>query len=146
MASPSVTEQMMEYLAAKLTAATGFTFYRSREGAVGRSEGLVGILEEDEQEDEYQATTRVMSTIVAKVTVIARATSATPAPSTIADPARVAIHAAIMTDQTLGGLAAVTVPEGTKWTLEKADRTALEVEMRFKIRYATRIADLTQSA
>jgi hydrogenase maturation factor len=146
MTASSITEQIMAYLAAKLSAATGFTFYRERETPVTRQEGLVGILDEDEEETAYQATALILRTFYARVTIIARASEAAPVASTVADAARVAVFAAIMKDQTLGGLAGVVTDEGTKWLKEEADRNAVSVEMRFRIRYATVINDLTQVA
>jgi hypothetical protein len=144
MPTASVSEQIMAYLATQLSSAAGFTFYRERETPVARQEGLTGILDEDEEETAYQATGLILRTFYARVTIIARASEAAPIAATLADAARVTVYAAIMKDQTLGGLAGVVTDEGTKWLKEEADRNAVSLEMRFRIRYATKINDLTQ--
>jgi hypothetical protein len=141
-ATSSVREQILVKLATLLTAAGGFTFYRSREAPVSREEGLVGSLVPEEEAVGYQASRQTLRTLVVKVTIIARA----DVPDSLADPALVAIHAAIMADPTLGGLCAIVVDESTRWTFEVADRNAAAIEMRYRIKYATRFNDLTTPA
>ena len=138
----SIREQILEALATLLTAATGFTFYRSREAPATRAEGLVGILHPDEEQVEYKASRQTLRTLIVRVTIIARG----DVPDAVADPAIVAMHAAIMADLTLGGLCALIIDEETKFDFELADRNAVAIETRYKIRYSTAINDLTQSA
>jgi hypothetical protein len=138
----SVREEILAYLATLLSAAAGFTFYRSRQAPVDRAEGLVGILLPDEEEDEYKANLQALSTMVICITIIARGDE----PDSVADPAIVSAHAAIMKDVTLNRRCALITKLSTKWDFEVADRNAVAVEMRYRIRYSTAINDLTQPA
>lgn len=54
-------------------------------------------------------------------------------PDRLADPIVEAVHAAIMGQPTLGGLAIDISEAGTSWDFDETDRTALLVRMRFTI-------------
>jgi hypothetical protein len=63
----------------------------------------------------------------------------------VADPLLCAIHAAIMTDPRLGGLALDTSEseEGVEWDFERSDENTVEVTMRYVIHYRHNRHDLT---
>jgi hypothetical protein len=143
MAASSVREQILAYLVTLIANAGGFTsFVRSREAPIARSEGVVGTLKPEEEENEYKANRQQLLQFVVVVTVVVRG----DVPDSVADPYLVATHKAVMADLTLGGLAALVIYESTKWEFEEADRTAASVEVRYRIRYSTAVGDLTQPA
>lgn len=54
-------------------------------------------------------------------------------PDRLADPIVEAVHAALMAEPTLGGLAIDMFENGTSWDFDETDRTALLVRMRFVV-------------
>ncbi len=107
--------------------------YRSREAALARSEGTSIVVRPAEETPEFKADTFAMRDFIVEVEVIARG----QIPDEVADPIVVAAHSAVMRDPTLGGLAARTIEDGTKWDFELADGNAVAVLVRYKVRYAT---------
>jgi hypothetical protein len=59
-------------------------------------------------------------------------------PDQLADPIGVDVHARMMADRTLGGLAQDVQPDGWRPEYEQADATAGWMQHRFLIRYRTR--------
>ncbi len=66
-------------------------------------------------------------------------------PDSLADPTVVGAHAKIMADRTLGSLA-IDTSEGPTgpWRFDQAEQDAVEVTLRYNVRYRTSAADLTQ--
>lgn len=60
------------------------------------------------------------------------------------DPFIIAIHAAILADETLGGLVMSVLPGTTHYQLTDADDTACVATCEFRVRYRTSQQDLTQ--
>lgn len=143
MPTSSVREQILAYLLTLIDNSAAFdSFERTREAPIARSEGVVGTLKPEEEENEYKANRQQLLQFVVVVTVVARG----DVPDSIADSYLVAIHKAVMADLQLGGLAALVIYESTKWDFEVADRNAVAVEVRYRIRYSTAVGDLTQPA
>ena len=102
-------------------------------------EGSVLILEPAEEPVEYKANTLAFRTFTIKVTILARGA----VPDQVADSVRVPMHAALMSDPTLGGLSLRIAEEASEWTFEEADQTAVRLEVKYKIFYATPTGSLT---
>jgi hypothetical protein len=137
----SVVESILEYLATRLSAVSGASFYRSREEAIAKAEGVAGLLFPGDETSDYLGSF-AKRTVKINVSVIARG----QIPDQVADPVRVAAFAAIMADRTLGGLCANIFDEETRWELAEADQNAVEVTTMFRVIYMTPIATIAQTA
>lgn len=139
----SIAEQAMETVAAKFTAnVAGATTFRSRRAALALSEGIVIIVEPDEEPVTYLSVDKAKRELMLKVTILARGN----VPDQTADPVRVLMHSTLMSDPTLGGLTLRIVEEATKWTYEEADLTAVSVESRYKLIYLSPTGSITSLA
>ncbi|HTH40263.1 MAG TPA: hypothetical protein VL968_05695 [Rhodocyclaceae bacterium] len=135
----------LEGLATQAVIANGKTadhVYRSRQAALDRGEVPALVVEPEEEQTEFQNTLWVIRKLMVVFTVFIRA----DVPDTDADPYITALHARLMADPTLGGLAARVIEQGTRWNFENADRNALGAELRYEIKYQTLAADLTKAA
>lgn len=140
----SVREQILEALATKLATVSGAVVFRSRANAVALEEGVAILLQPESEQVEKRASNPggvVLHNMLVDVSVIARGDPA----DQIADPVVVAAHAQIMADPTLGNLCAQVIEHSTEWKFQEADLTAVEILVRYQIRYATRTNDLTTS-
>ncbi len=140
--SYSILEEMLEKASAVITAAASVPVYRSRAAAVALPEGTVIIIFPEEEDSSYFANTPVKREVIVVIRIVARG----DVPDQVADPVRVAMHAALMADPTLGGLCLRIVEQGTKWEIEEADMTAVNVESRYKFIYLTPTNSLTSGA
>jgi hypothetical protein len=142
--NPSIGEQIMEYLFTLFTAnVTGCTVYRSRQAALALSEGNALLIEPSSEAVERKSAYSLMKRdFVLRTMILVRG----DIPDQVADGIRVPMHAAMMQDQTLGGLSLSIVEESTEWTYEEADQTAVNVEGRYRIIFATPANSLTSSA
>jgi hypothetical protein len=61
-------------------------------------------------------------------------------PDQLADPLLVAIHALLMADRSVGGLAVDVRPGATSWQLDKADLTSCWAVQQWTIDYRTSLA------
>lgn len=142
-------EEILEELALLLGNVANASFYRSRQAAVTREQGVVMVLLPEQEAvmlrggpaglPATQAITQRDFTF--KVIVIARG----DIPDQVADAIAQAAHAAIMQDTTLGGLVARIIELGTKWDFELADLDAVVCEMRYQVRYQTLASNLAQT-
>ena len=128
----SIRDQIVAAVAT-LAHVTGTTVFRSRRAPIERAEGIVVFVEPAEETVDNRSVGQAIRDLVLDISVFIR--SATP--DSALDSTLVAIHAALMADPTLAGKCARIIEEGTTWTTEEADLTALEVSMRYRIRYAT---------
>lgn len=132
----SVREQILLALATKLATVPNVTVFRSRENAVAREEGIAVLLQPENEQVEKRASNPggfVVKNLLLDISVIARGDPA----DQVADPALVAAHALVMADPTLGNLCAQIIEHSTEWKFDQADLTAVEVLVRYQIRYAT---------
>ena len=120
----------------------GALAYRSREAAIARREGPAILIRPEDMPVETPGQRVTIRDLVVLVTVIARG----QVPDQVADPVVQAVHAAITADQTLGGLVGRIVEEHIKFDFEVADQNAVAIELRFRLRYMTPVADITRQA
>lgn len=140
----SVREQILQELATKLATVPTVTVYRSRQTAVARSEGNAIVLEPENEQVEKRAANPggvVVRNFLVDLSVLARGDPA----DSIADPIVTNAHQLIMADPTLGNLCAQIIEHSTEWKFQQADFTAVEVLIRYLIRYATSTNDLSMS-
>lgn len=138
----SVEEQILEALFTKFSGLSGFTTYRSRKAAVMLQEGTVLILQPKNTPVTRMAVTVTKRDFTIQTEILARG----DIPDQVADPVRIAVHAALLADQTVGGLALSIVEEETEWEFDEADLTAVSVTARYRIIFATPANSLTTSA
>jgi len=138
----SVRKKILQALAANLISVPNATVYRSRQTAVARSEGNAILLEPENEQPEKRASNPgglVIRNFLVDLSVLARGDPA----DDIADPIITAAHVLIMADPTLGNLCSQIIEHSTEWKFDQADLTAVEVLVRYQIRYATSTNDLT---
>jgi hypothetical protein len=82
--------------------------------------------------------------VVPKTDWVMRSSASTPLDQ-LADPIVQALHAAVMSDLTQGGLAMDTQPSGVTWRYADADAGACDIECNFRVQYRTSQSDLTVS-
>lgn len=80
------------------------------------------------------------------LTVTVRLLASGEIPDQLADDLVVAIHAALMADIRLGGLAILVEPDDRGWEFGDAEVDLVTVTLPYRITYRTAIADLTQAA
>jgi hypothetical protein len=130
----SKREQIMQAVKARLDALVPGTLtgvYRSRADAWQPGDSLSANIVPDNEDPAENVLSRIDATLAFEVQVFARGQQ----PDTLVDPALVAIHAALMTEPSLGGLALDTSEGGTSWDFDATDTTALIVRMRFSVQY-----------
>jgi hypothetical protein len=140
----SVRENILKALETNLASVQNATVYRSRQTALARSEGSAILLEPENEQVEKRASNPgglVLRNFLVDLSVLARGDPA----DGIADPIITAAHVSIMADPTLGNLCSQIIEHSTEWKFEEADLTAVEVLIRYQIRYATTTNDLTRS-
>lgn len=115
--------------------------YRSREAAIGRTEGTALVIRPGEETGTNIANGLRQREFAVDLEVIVRGL----VPDDIADPVVDALHDAIMADPTLGGLAAKVIEDATVWDFEEADLTAGSVKVRYIVRYLTPTSSLSTS-
>lgn len=138
----SITEQSLTYAFTKFQAIAGATAFRSRVAALALAEGIAIVAEPEEQIETPVSTQQVKREDVIIVRILGRG----DVPDSTIDPIRVAVHAALTSDQTLGGLIQRIVGQGSKWTYEEADKTAGQLEIRYKLIYLTPTNSLSNAA
>ena len=142
MTTYTLRESVLNAIVAIAGTVPNATAYRSREAAFAREEGTAILVRPDEETVERNASLMALRDLTFTATVIARG----PIPDTVADAAIAAFHAALMADDTLGGLVARTIEESSKWEFEVADQNAVAVELRYRCRYLTQTNTLTAHA
>ena len=136
----SARETLMAAIAAKLVTIPDAIFFRSRQAALGRSEGTGILLEPEEERVEKRAQFPPLE--LRRWTIVVRVLTRGDVPDQIADPFIVQIYSLLMADLTLGGLCAQITEQGTRWSFAEADLTAGAAEIRFDILYQTRAGNL----
>jgi hypothetical protein len=130
----SKREQIMAAVVTALAGTTGVgsRIFRSREDALAAAESP-SLLVMPESEDPSELTIGyVEKRLRISVGVYARAVSS---PDSAADATAQSVHAKLLADPTLGGLA-VDLSEGaTDWDFDQADQTSVMVNMRFVVWY-----------
>ena len=127
-------EQILQYLKGTTlagTAAVGSRIYRSRADKFMPEEAPALNLLADNEDPNENTIGQVDAQLHIEVQVYHRGTE----PDRLADPVVEDVHAKVMADPRLGGLAIDIQENGTSWDFDEADRTALLVRMRFTVWY-----------
>ena len=135
-------ESIMQALFTALTGTTGVStrIYRSRVEPVARAESPALVLEPVSNTVEQNTCLPTLDhTLTFRVVVIVRAT----VPDQTADPIIESLHAKIVADLTLGGLAIDVQPGPTEFTLEQADTPVGVIYCTYRVLYRTSVSDLS---
>lgn len=135
-------ESIMQALFTALTGTTnvGTRIYRSRVEPVARAESPALVLEPVNDTVEQNTCLPTLDhTLTVRVVVIVRAT----VPDQTADPIVQSLHAKIVADLTLGGLAIDVQPGPTEFTLEQADTPVGVIYCTYRVLYRTSVGDLS---
>ena len=139
----SIREQILNHLAISTlpgTVLVGSRIYRSRAQAYSRSESpAISISPGDENPVNAPRTIgaslgRLDNVLPVLIEIYVRG----DVPDQLADPIGVDVHARMMADRTLGGLAHDVQPDGWAPQYDPADATAAFIGHRFLIRYRCR--------
>ena len=142
MPAASIREQILTYIAATVlpgTVQVGSRIYRSRAQAYSRSEAPAITISPGEDNPANAPRTigaslgRLDQVLPVLIEIYVRG----DVPDQLADPIGVDVHARMMADRTLGGLAHDVQPDGWQPQYEQADATAGWIGHKFLIRYRT---------
>lgn len=125
-------EQIMQALKARLAAISGLGITRvdrSRADKYSGTEAPALNLMPDSEDPAENTIGQIDARLAVEVQVYQRGVEA----DRLADPIVEAVHAALMGEPTLGGLAIDMSEAGTSWDFDETDRTALLVRMRFVV-------------
>jgi hypothetical protein len=141
--APSIREQILNHIhTATLpgTVQVGARIYRSRAQAYSRSEAPAITVSpgEDNPINAPRTTGASLGKLDQALPVLIEIYVRGDVPDQLADPIGVDVHARMMSDRTLGGLAQDVQPDGWRPEYEQADATAGWMQYRFLIRYRTR--------
>jgi len=130
----SIRESILAYIKGATlagTAGVGTKIYRSRADSFTPDEApALNVLIDNEQPNE-DTIGKVNADMHIEVQVYHRGSE----PDRLADPIVLDVHARMMADTTLGGIAFDVTEDGTSWDFNEADKTALVVRMRYIVRY-----------
>jgi hypothetical protein len=135
-------ESIMQALFTALSGTTGVNtrIYRSRVEPVARAESPALVLEPVSNTVEQNTCLPTLDrTLTFRVVVIVRAN----VPDQTADPIIQSLHAKIVADLTLGGLAIDVQPGPTEFTLEQADTPVGVIYCTYRVLYRTLVSDLS---
>jgi hypothetical protein len=140
---PSIREQILNRIATVTlqgTVQVGSRIYRSRAQAYSRSEAPAITVSpgEDNPVNAPRTTGASLGRLDQALPVLIEVYVRGDVPDQLADPIGVDIHARMMADRTLGGLAHDVQPDGWRPEYDQADATAGWIGHRFLIRYRTR--------
>jgi hypothetical protein len=120
----------------------GATLHRSPTVAISREQCPALVVFPESESVTERANDRVTRVLTIRLVALARAVP--PAiPETEADRLLTAAHAALFTDQNLGGLALGIREQECEWDVEDADAVAAAIPARYAITYRTLDADLS---
>ena len=135
-------EQILTYLRTALvgTDGVGTRIYRSRVEPIARAESPALIIEPLNDTPQQNTSLPALDhTLTVRVVIIVRDT----VPDQVADPIIVSLHAKLMADLTLGGLAIDIQPGPTDFTLESADIPVGVIFCTYRVLYRTNVDDLS---
>ena len=143
MPAASLREQILDHIATTVMAGTvqvGSRIYRSRAQAYGRSEAPAIAVSpgEDNPVNAPRTTGASLGRLDQVFSVLIEIYTRGDVPDQLADPIGVDVHARMMADRTLGGLAHDVQPDGWRPEYEQSDATAGLFWHKFLIRYRTR--------
>jgi hypothetical protein len=137
----SKREQILATITRTLAGTTGVgsRIYRSRVEAFARNESPAIVVEGGRETAAAFSDCKLDWTMDVLVAIYARGAI----PDQVADPVWTSVHAKLMADRTIGGLAMDMVPTSVDPQLEAADQPALWMVCTYQVRYRTAITDLT---
>jgi hypothetical protein len=139
----SIREQILNHIATVTlpgTVQVGGRIYRSRAQAYSRSEAPAITVSpgEDNPVNAPRTTGASLGRLDQALPVLIEVYVRGDVPDQLADPIGVDVHARMMSDRTLGGLAHDVQPDGWAPQYEQGDATAGWIGQRFLVRYRTR--------
>ena len=135
-------EQILSAITTALAGTTGVgsRIYRSRVEAFSRGESPAISLEPiNDTPDTPTSLPTVDRSLALRITVVVRGAI----PDQLADPIVESLHALVMADLSLGGLAMDIIPGSTDWQLIEADTPAGVVLCEYVVRYRTSVGSLS---
>lgn len=135
-------EQILSAIRTALVGTTGVgtRIYRSRVEPVARAESPAVIVEPVRNLVAQNTSLPTLDhTLTVRIVVIVR----NDIPDQAADPTIESLHAKVMADLTLGGLALDIQPGPTEFTLEQADIPVGVIFCTYNVLYRTKVDDLT---
>lgn len=143
MTTASIRERILNHIVTVTlpgTVQVGSRIYRSRAQAYSRSEAPA-ITVSPGEENPVNAPRTIgasLGRLDLELPVLIEVYVRGDVPDQLADPIGVDVHARMMSDRTLGGLAHDVQPDGWRPEYEQADFTAALIAHRFLIRYRTK--------
>ena len=142
-AASSIREQILTYIETNVlpgTVQVGSRIYRSRAQAYGRSEAPAISISpgEDNPANAPRSIGASLGRLDQVLPVLIEIYVRGNVPDQLADPIGVDVHARMMADRALGGLAQDVQPDGWRPEYEQADATAGWIGHKFLVRYRTR--------
>lgn len=139
----SIREQILSHIATVTlpgTVQVGSRIYRSRAQAYSRSEAPAITVSpgEDNPVNAPRTTGASLGRLDQALPVLIEVYVRGDVPDQLADSIGVDVHARMMSDRTLGGLAHDVQPDGWRPEYDQADATAGWIGQRFLIRYRTK--------
>lgn len=132
-------EQIVRAIVARIEAVPGVSVERGRLGSM-EAAGDVQVVVEPASEDALHLSTDITQRTLS---VSVRCHFRDQQGNEAADPYLSAIHAAVLSGNTLGGLVDYIIDTTTEWDFNPSDLYASRVEMRFECRYSTGLASLS---
>jgi hypothetical protein len=145
MAGNSIREQILLAVVAIVRSAAeglGATVHRSPSVAVTREQCPALVVFPESETVTERANDRVTRELTVRIVALARAIPPLM-PEMEADELLTVVHAALMADGTLGGLALGIHEQECEWEVEDADAVAAAIPARYRITYRTFAADLS---
>ena len=142
-----MTTKRETILAAVRTALTGTTgvstrIYRSRVEPMARAESPAIVIEPVNDTAQQNTSLPTLDwSLTVRVSVIVRGSI----PDQLADPIVESLHAKLMADLTLGGVAIDVQPQAVTFELVEADQPAGVISCEYLIRYRTSVTNLATS-
>jgi hypothetical protein len=120
----------------------GATVHRSPTVAISREQCPALVVFPESDAITERANDRVTRELTVRIVALARAIPPV-APETEADRLLTAVHAALMADPNLGGLALGIREQECEWEVEDADAVAAAIPARYAITYRTLARDIS---
>ena len=137
-------EQVLTAIRTALTGTTGVStrIYRSRVEPLARGESPAIVVEPVNDTAQQNTSLPTLDwSLTVRVAVIVRGAI----PDQLADPIVESLHAKLMADLTLGGVAIDVQPQGVNFEMVEADQPAGVISCDYLIRYRTSVTNLATS-
>ena len=135
-------EQILSRIMTNLTGTVGVStrIYRSRIEALARSESPAIIVEWTKDECDMEGFLPYLNwSLLTRIAVVTRGA----VPDQLADPTVESVHAKLLADITLNGLAFDIIPESVEFDVLDTDQPTGLTMMFYRVRYRTSLGDLS---